>query len=197
MFRFAIVTTAFYLLSDQVSALLWLEMSDDNGQIQVPSQVAVSYISPKFGTPIHFCQAVDNVSGQLFTGTFNEGESVCTFVDTETKEIGISKHFEVLVLNQGDEMRWKWAYPGEIPENAVPCDDSQMGGPPNCFLGVSLYSDGICVESIGKINPTENKIHMSLISEKKSEWCPFYMYLTVKQAATSLDLIDNEEYVIV
>ena len=104
---------------------------------------------------------------------------------------------QVLVLNQGDEMRWKWAYPGEIPENAVPCDDSQMGGPPNCFLGVSLYSDGICVESIGKINPTENKIHMSLISEKKSEWCPFYMYLTVKQAATSLDLIDNEEYVIV
>ena len=55
------------------------------------------------------------------------------------------------------------------------------------------------LESIGKINPTENKIHMSILTseQKKSEWCPFYMYLTVKQAATSLDLIDNEEYVIV
>ena len=96
-------------------------------------------------------------------------------------------------------MRWKWAYPGEIPKNAVPCDDTQMGGPQNCYLGVSLYSDGICVESIGKIDPTENKIHMSILTseQKKSEWCPFYMYLTVKQAATSLDLIDNEEYVIV
>ena len=92
-------------------------------------------------------------------------------------------------------MRWKWAYQGDIPENAVPCDDTQMGGTPNCFLGVSLYSDGICEESIGKIDMTKNKIHMSL--EKKADWCPFYMFMTVKQAATSLDLIDNEEYVIV
>ena len=65
------------------------------------------------------------------------------------------------MLNQGEEIAWKWAYKGQIPENAVPCDDTQLGGTSNCFLGQSLYGDGICQESIGKIDPVEDKIHMT------------------------------------
>ena len=47
-------------------------------------------------------------------------------------------------------MGWKWAYYGDIPENAVPCADTAMSKG-NCYLGVSMYSDGICQESTGKI----------------------------------------------
>ena len=34
--------------------------------------------------------------------------------------------FQVLTRSEGDETGWKWAYYGDIPENAVPCADSLM-----------------------------------------------------------------------
>ena len=78
-------------------------------------------------------------------------------------------------------MGWKWAYYGDIPENAVACDDNSLE---NCYLGVSMYSDGICRESIGKIDANEGMIHFSM--NREPYMCPFFMYLTVKkQAATS------------
>ena len=47
-------------------------------------------------------------------------------------------------------MGWKWAYPGDIPDHAVRCEDTDLG---ECYLGVSMYSDGICQEFTGKISP--------------------------------------------
>ena len=104
------------------------------------------------------------------------------------------------MLNRGEETEMKWAYPENVPKNAVRCDDTQLGG--TCFLGVSMYSDGLCEENIGKIDKN-GKIHMNI--KGKYDWCPFYMYLTVKQAATlsSLDWIEDstankeDQYVIV
>jgi len=58
----------------------------------------------------------------------------------------------------------------------------------NCYLGVSLYSDGICEESTGKIDTKEGMIFMSI--DKKLSECPFYMYLTVKEAPKELVVIE-------
>lgn len=91
-------------------------------------------------------------------------------------------------------MGWKWAYYGDIPENAVACDDMLLGGQENCYLGVSLYSDGICRESIGKIDVGDGMMHFSI--DQEAYMCPFYMYLTVKQAGSAkvVNLTDNEVY---
>ena len=72
----------------------------------------------------------------------------------------------------------------------------------NCYLGVSLYSDGICDESIGKIDAKEGMIYMSVNNWNKpyqlSE-CPFYMYLTVKVSPIELveiELLEEENFLV-
>ena len=55
----------------------------------------------------------------------------------------------------------------------------QLGNQDQCYLGVSLYSDGICHEGIGKINTEKGLIFMSKNHHQKEvKICPFYMYLT-------------------
>ena len=83
-------------------------------------------------------------------------------------------------------MGWKWAYYGDIPENAVPCADTTMSKG-NCYLGVSMYSDGICRESTGKIDAKEGMIYMS-VDDELSE-CPFYMFLTVKNPVERVEVV--------
>ena len=47
--------------------------------------------------------------------------------------------FQVLTRSEGDETGWKWAYYGDIPENAVPCADSLMDeGKNKSIIGMLL-----------------------------------------------------------
>ena len=71
----------------------------------------------------------------------------------------------------------------------------------NCYLGVSLYSDGICDESIGKIDAKEGMIYMSVNDNKPYQLseCPFYMYLTVKESPIELveiELLEEENFLV-
>ena len=103
------------------------------------------------------------------------------------------KCLQVLTLNEGDEMAWKWAYIGDIPANAVSCDDSVLGGDDNCYLGVSMYSDGICRESIGKISADEGLIHF--VMNQRPFMCPFFLYLTVSPGQdSSIQLTPKDKY---
>ena len=65
-----------------------------------------------------------------------------------------------------------------------------------------MYSDGICDESIGKIDAKEGMIFMSLNKRNKpyqlSE-CPFYMFLTVKESPIELveiELLEEENFLV-
>ena len=60
--------------------------------------------------------------------------------------------------------------------------DDQMGE--DCYLGASMYSDGICEEHIGKINPTKGLIHMS--KGRQPFMCPFFMYLTINNVSDNV-----------
>ena len=47
--------------------------------------------------------------------------------------------FQILTRSEGDETGWKWAYYGDIPENAVPCADSLMDeGKNKSIIGMLL-----------------------------------------------------------
>lgn len=94
----------------------------------------------------------------------------------------------MLSLSPGDEIGWKWAAFGDVPANAVHCGaggtlmEANSNNNNNCYLGVSLYSDGICSESIGKIDLAEGLMYMSI--GRESFVCPFFMFLTIDQAST-------------
>ena len=100
--------------------------------------------------------------------------------------------FQLLTLSEGDEMSWKWAYPGDIPPNAVRCADTQIED--ECYLGVSLYSDGICLELGGKIDTNGRMIHMTM--NREPHRCPFFMYLTIKEAPITVlkQFLDKVKY---
>lgn len=83
----------------------------------------------------------------------------------------------MLIKHPRDKLGWEWAYHGEVPANAIACEDTHLGGSNNCYLGVSMYSDGICKEAIGKIEAEEGMIHMSV--NRESHICPFFLYLTL------------------
>lgn len=186
--RILVVALLFLWGQQHCQALMW--QRSYNGIM--PGR-AVSYVAPFSKSAIHFCQVFDIEQQKAFTGTItDEGENVCQFVDTSNDEVGVSSDFEVLTLGKGDELGWKWAYPGDIPDHAVRCEDTDLG---ECYLGVSMYSDGICQEFSGKISPKDGLIYMSL--DREPDICPFFMYLTIKEAVTSVNLVVNDMYVTV
>ncbi len=95
---------------------------------------------------------------------------------------------QVLSLTNGEVMGWGWAPYGEIPRDSVPCDDSALGSN-NCFLGVSLYSDGICEEAVGKIDFDEAMIGMTY--NRRPFHCPFFLYLIVASPADNVIVQDT------
>ncbi|TRY75304.1 hypothetical protein TCAL_15669 [Tigriopus californicus] len=84
-----------------------------------------------------------------------------------------STTFKLLTLLGQEETSWKYGTRNEVPDNAIPCEDQDIE---NCFLGVSVYSDGICREAPGKISASHNMIYMQV--KGKFYRCPFYFYLT-------------------
>ena len=66
---------------------------------------------------------------------------------------------------------------------------------------IVFFSDGICDESIGKIDAKEGMIYMSVNDNKPYQLseCPFYMYLTVKESPIELveiELLEEENFLV-
>ena len=80
-----------------------------------------------------------------------------------------------------------------VPKGAIKCNSSGDGD--GCYLGISVYSDGICEETLGKINmnlqfngKTKRRYALAYTisywnGENENEWmaeagtCPFFRFL--------------------
>ena len=76
-----------------------------------------------------------------------------------------------------------------VPANAVPCPGTDATTSA-CYLGRSVYGDGICDEGVGMVDVEEGLLHLIVRGEKSV--CPFFQFLTVeggqRQGTTVLDL---------
>merc|ERR1719350_743825 len=154
-----------------VVSYTWTKATDGN----LPKEY-FGYFPPNTHDSIQFCRVHDNVNKQTFTGTISNGEKSCDYIYFQDGEqVRGSNVYEVLTSSKNENLSWVWSYADEIPANAIPCTDHQLGD--QCYLGVSLYSDGICHEGIGKINSEKGLIFMSK-NHQEVKLCPFYMYLT-------------------
>jgi len=158
---------------DLVVSYTWTKAKDGN----LPKDY-FGYFPPNSYDSIQFCRVNDNANKQTFTGTILNGEKSCDYIDFQDGEqVRSSNVYEVLTSSKKENLSWVWAYADGIPANAIPCTDK--GDQDQCYLGVSLYSDGICHEGIGKINTEKGLIFMSKNHHQKEvKICPFYMYLT-------------------
>ena len=117
-----------------------------------------------------------------------DSENVCKYIASGVEKEGTE--FEVLVRQVSEgEHKWKYHNPRDpgVPEDAVTC---QQPGIEACYLGLSLYSDGICDEGIGTIDQRARM--MSFPRDGRVRRCPFFMYLVhggeeeKKNASTSV-----------
>ena len=100
-------------------------------------------------------------------------ENVCKYIAGGVEKEGTE--FEVLVrLESEKEHGWKYHSPRDphVPEDAVKC---QHPGIEACYLGLSLYGDGVCDEGIGTIDQKARM--MTFPRDGEVRRCPFYMYL--------------------
>lgn len=120
-----------------------------------------------------FCQASHGSASTFYTGTKKVEETECQFPIKSSASVNASSTFKLLTLLGQEETSWKYGNRDEVPDNAIPCEDEDIE---DCFLGVSIYSDGICKESPGKISANDNMIYMQV--KGKFYRCPFFFYLT-------------------
>ncbi|KAK6172051.1 hypothetical protein SNE40_018015 [Patella caerulea] len=136
--------------------LEWVPVT--NG-VNPPSSVHV-------GTEESFCE-VDDTKG-LIPGVTNNGK--CEYeVDGEVKS---SSSYNVLVRPEGVHTGWKYSS-GQPPVGAVKCHEGSQ-----CYLGMSIYTDGLCEELPGKI--FADKKQMIMTSGEKVYKCPSKLYLVEK-----------------
>ena len=114
-------------------------------------------------------------------------------------------NFQVLT-SQGTDVQkdislWKWELhqlgTTFVPDGAIKCDTSGDGE--GCYLGISVYADSICDESIGKINMelqfnkfTKKRYGLAYIIDYlkkdgvknslsgKANTCPFFKFLSIR-----------------
>ena len=102
-----------------------------------------------------------------------DSENGCKYIADGVEKEGTE--FEVLVrLDSEKSHDWKYSDPRApaVPEDAVTC---QHPGIEACYLGLSLYGDGVCAEGIGTIDQTARMV--SFPRDGQVQRCPFYMYL--------------------
>ncbi len=75
-----------------------------------------------------------------------------------------------------EHVKWQVsARDGRVPHGAVDCDDADVG---SCFLGKSMYGDGICEKGLGKIDVDANTLH--LVKRGKMHKCPYFAFVTIQ-----------------
>ena len=64
--------------------------------------------------------------------------------------------------------------PSVVPPNAVSCLDVDL---PDCYLGHTVYGDGLCAEKIGKASPDAERVYYTSADGEDFYKCIFVMYL--------------------
>merc|ERR1712098_864697 len=96
---------------------------------------------------------------------------LCIFVHGD--KVGTADDYHILV---SEHETLDWVYGTQPSSRAVSCD-LEVGQGADCYLGQGVYSDGICVEALGFIKPSERNIFMT--GYGKVETCPAYMFLVL------------------
>ncbi|XP_023345459.1 uncharacterized protein LOC111714557 [Eurytemora carolleeae] len=116
----------------------------------------------------YFCKFPDGVIGVV-----SNNKDICQGVkDGEYVSTG---DFSVLTSTSNEEVDWK--YCSEAPTTAISCD-LQVTSEGDCHFGQSVYSDGICHESIG---PIQDGV-VNMVVKKRPSRCPFKLYLVSGKA---------------
>merc|ERR1712142_395184 len=169
-----------------ISSLQWVKTTDG----KIPALAAKVY--PNSRTPHYFCR-VKLESGSLSYGQLTDAEPACVYPGDGNKvgtaddyhnevdkannyhnKVGTADDYHILVSEQ-DTL--DWVYGTQPSSRAVSCD-LEVGQGSDCYLGQGVYSDGICVEALGFIKPSERNIFMT--GYGKVETCPAYMFLVLE-----------------
>merc|ERR1712059_39749 len=150
------------IVLDSCQGLSW-EKAGVQGEL--PHGAAV--LHPNTNEDYYFCRVGDKV------GHLKANDKTCVYPGDGSA--ATSKTFDVLVAAKDDVLGWK--YSKTPPASAVDCN---LGNRKelNCYLGQSVYSDGICVEYLGYIEygPKYGSIYMATRYDE-IETCPFFMFL--------------------
>merc|ERR1712098_468258 len=136
---------------------------------KIPALAAKVY--PNARTPHYFCR-VKLESGSASYGQLTDAEPACVYPGDGDK-VGTADDYHILV-SEHDTLYW--VYGTQPSSKAVSCD-LEVGQGADCYLGQGVYSDGICVEALGFIKPSERNIFMT--GYGKVETCPAYMFLVL------------------
>uniref|UniRef100_A0A0K2U0Z6 Uncharacterized protein n=1 Tax=Lepeophtheirus salmonis TaxID=72036 RepID=A0A0K2U0Z6_LEPSM len=165
--------TSIFLLSLSSSAfsVKWIEAQ--NGEI--PENAVKFKHSYTEYTNTVYCRAKDEESDNLHSGIMHEGEEACEYPIVSSNSVAYASEYEILSLDDSkDRIQFRFRLPGEpVPPGAVKCHDDEIE---DCYFGRSMYSDGICEEELGKIDPSSELIYVAAYKEVHA--CPFFLYLT-------------------
>lgn len=164
-------TTFLTIVIAGVQSLQWvdIELQANAAESDLPNNVAVVY--PNTNQKHYFCRVKNqNSNTQEFIVGHMKGVSGCKYPNAGQSET--SQVFQILVEESDDILDWKYIGRGKPHSQAVPCDLITSGG--DCYLGQSVYSDGICIEQVGFINTRDQLVVMAYNQEVRS--CPFFSY---------------------
>jgi len=147
------------------SALKWVKTTG----AELP--VGSAKVYPNTKTPHYFCR-VQLESGGMSYGQLTDSSPDCVYPDNDNK-VGTAEEYDILVT---EEDSLDWVYGTHPTTQAVTCS-LEVGTEADCYLGQGVYSDGICVEALGYIRPSERNIYMT--AHGKVETCPAYLFLIV------------------
>merc|ERR1712055_204930 len=153
----------------RVKALSW-ENAGLKGEL--PSGAAV--VHPNTLKDYYFCR-VEVKPNSFSVGHLGADDTTCVYPGDGIAES--SDKFQVLVRASNDNLGWK--YSRTPVEGAVDCSLQEILGnskESDCYLGQSVFSDGICVEDLGYIAASEGRIYMADRSDTINT-CPFYLFL--------------------
>ncbi|XP_023329267.1 uncharacterized protein LOC111701988 isoform X3 [Eurytemora carolleeae] len=126
----------------------------------------------------YFCKfVVPTLLGpEIVIGTLTRQKDVCQGVRyNRSGKVVSSAEFLLLTSTSTEVVDWK--YCTNPPDTAINCD-LQVSIDGDCYLGQSVYSDGICHESLG---PIQGGVVNMVIRDKVSR-CPFKLYLVAGTA---------------
>merc|ERR1712179_496290 len=124
-------------------------------------------VHPNTRKNFYFCRVEE--AGSYIVGHLEAGKKQCAY-PRQGKTARTDK-FKVLVTSG----KLGWRYGGSPPTGAVDCELTKQNS--DCYLGQSVYSDGICHEDLGFITPSIRRITMADRTGAEVSTCPFFFFL--------------------
>ncbi|ESP01911.1 hypothetical protein LOTGIDRAFT_238094 [Lottia gigantea] len=152
------------LQSYPVSKAQWTEV---NNQV-IPDNTLIVNVRNREAV---FCEVFNAAKDSYITGTMEKSAKTCEYeLDGKYKS---SSTYNVLTTQPGFQSSWKYS-DKFVPSGAIKCNQGV-----NCYIGQSVYGDGICSELPGKIfyNPVLKRSQMIMVKDGKVYKCPFTTYL--------------------